>query len=345
MTEDFVTPYFSRDLSAKLIDEGWASVAKARTNDVAIHPSSGRQWWQISARYWLQQTLPQETSIWNSLPNATHSLRERDEDIRSRPLFANHVGAAAAINLHTDASTSPTTRGTRVYYHTGRVADQELASNVLCYMKEAIQSVGNYSNWSVAGTPVGVTDKGENTHAQVPSIIVELGFHTNAEDALALQNDYFREAAVNGIAKGWHLNSQGVGCEPLKITSIPPLEATQNVEADWTVHFEGHPKFPLKVVGVFKTCPSGWTCSQFTKNVYSETTSPIHLTWNCGVSGSENPGVSTFQLETLLIDDDGVRAAPVAHTVVCSPPSSATAARASDKKASATATVSFQNQP
>lgn len=343
MIEDFVTPYYQRDLAAKLTDEGWATVAKARTNETTLHTPSGQQWWRVSARYWLQKTLPQETGIWNSMPNSSDAMRERDQDIRSRPYHANYVGAAAAINIHTDGDeNSPNTRGTRAYFYTGRAEDQQLASNVLCYMKESIRSIGNYSDWSFVDTPFGVTNKGEITFAQVPSIIVEVGFHTNPQDALALQDDIFRSAAVNGMAKGWHLHSQGVGCQPLKITNIPALQVTQNIPANWPVHFEGHPKFPLKVVGTFKTCPAGWTCSQFTKNVYSETTSPINLTWDCTVSGSTNPGVSTFELETFIIDDDNVRTTPFAHTVVCSPPTaSSAAAKAGASSAQKSATVSF----
>jgi hypothetical protein len=324
MVEDFVTPYYQRDLAEKLTDEGWSSVAKARTNESTLHQPSGQPWWKVSARYWLEKTYPQEPGIWHSLPNATGNLRERDEDIRSRPLLANFVGAAAAINIHTNGDDNSTaTRGTKVFYYPGRVEDQQLASNVLCYMKEAVHSVGNYATWKFDDNPVSVSNKGEITLAQVPAIIVELGFHTNPEDALAMQDDIFRGKAVNGMAKGWHLYSQGIGCKPLKITSIPPIQVTQNVPIDWTVNFEGHPKFPLTVTTAFKTCPSGWNCSQQTNRIYSETESPLKMKWRCNVTGTV--AAATFQVESVITDDDGVRTAPQEHTVTCSPPSGAKA--------------------
>jgi N-acetylmuramoyl-L-alanine amidase len=327
MTEDFVTPYYARDLSAKLVSEGWASVAKARTNDSTLHVPSGQQWWRVGARYWLKNTLPAETGIWNSLPNATHVLRERDEDIRSRPLFANHVGAAAAINIHTNAA-GPTVRGTRVIYHPGRVQDQQLAANMLCYMKESIRSTTSYADWEVSPMPSGEEGYGENTWAQMPSVIVEVGFHTNAQDALALQNSTFRTAAVNGMAKAWHLHSQGIGCLPLKVTNIPPIQVTQNVPINWTVHYEGYPKFPLTVTTKFKTCPAGWNCAQQSNRITTETSSPLTMQWRCSVTGTV--AATTFQVESVITDSDGVKSAPVAHTVTCSPPAAGAKAAATD---------------
>lgn len=56
----------------------------------------------MAARYNLQEILPGQPEIWNSLPTATHDLREYDEDIRSRPLYANHLNATGLISVHTN---------------------------------------------------------------------------------------------------------------------------------------------------------------------------------------------------------------------------------------------------
>jgi hypothetical protein len=149
----------------------------------------------------------------------------------------------------------------------------------------------------------------------MPSIIVELGFHTNPFDALALQSRSFRKAAVNGIAKGWRMHSQGVGCEPLKITSIPQVNATLDKTADWLVNFEGHPKFPVTVMAVTKRCQAGWTCGNLDKQVAEPTESQLRVTWMC--TGSESSTPATFDMESYIVDADGVKSAPVAHTFSC----------------------------
>ncbi|RMH93761.1 N-acetylmuramoyl-L-alanine amidase [Lysobacter pythonis] len=312
MTEDFITPYFARDLAVRLSSAG-ATVFKSRTNEVPVHAPSGEQWWKIAARYYLQSQLPSETAIWNSPPTATHSLRERDEDIRSRPLYANHVGADHAIRLHTDGTDDTTVRGTRAYYQTGRTVDAQLASQILCSMKQAIQSVAGYERWRVAEAPYPA-DKGENRLAAMPSVIIELGFHSNAADALALQATSFRNAAVKGIERGITDYHAGTACSEFRITSIPPFSAPINSPMDMLVGFEGDPRFPITLRTRNVTCAQGWTCRPAILAYSTKQTSPIKRTLSC--SGSSDKS-GTFKYVAWLTDASGIRTKEVEYTYSC----------------------------
>src|SRR3546814_21152469 len=79
--------------------------------------------------------------IWNSLDRplpGRRNLWHYDEDIRSRPLYANHIDADVLINLHTNASTNAAANGTRAFVARNRPYDLELANTILCGMKELI---------------------------------------------------------------------------------------------------------------------------------------------------------------------------------------------------------------
>jgi N-acetylmuramoyl-L-alanine amidase len=62
-------------------------------------------------------------------------------------------------------------------------------------MKELIQAQEPYRDYLVVSEP-GQDNFGETRVAKMPSVIVESGFHTNASDALALQDPVFRTAAM-----------------------------------------------------------------------------------------------------------------------------------------------------
>lgn len=313
MTEDFVTPYFARDLATQLTSRG-ATVYKARTNETHLHAASGQQWWRVAARYYLESILPGETHIWNSLPNATHSMRERDEDIRSRPLYANHVGADYAIHLHTDGVADTSVRGTRVYYHTGRTADRELSRSILCRMRQTIRSDSSYENWDVMEEPIDADDKGENRLTEMPSAIIELGFHTNANDARALQQAAFRNAAVKGIERGISDYHAGNACGDFHITEIPSFSAPAGTPMNMVVHFEGAPRFPVTLRTRNVSCSQGWSCWSATVTYSAEQDSPITRTFSCS-AGAQQTGHFTYV--AWLTDASGIKTPEFQYTYSC----------------------------
>ena len=70
----------------------------------------------------------------------------------------------------------------------------------------------------------------------MPSIIVETAFHTNPDDAKALQDPVFRLASMKGVEKGYRLWASGKTCEPLALHPVPdtdvPIQAARDIELD-----------------------------------------------------------------------------------------------------------------
>ena len=177
ITEDFLTPGLATELSTWLSARSGATSTFPRSTEATLHTPNAQAWWQIAARYRLEVLYPELPAIWHSLPDATHKLRERDEDIRSRPLLAEHLGPNTLIHRHTDAA-GPTASGSRACDQTGRTTDQQLGDSVPCSMQELIQAREPDKTFPVARSAQG-SDKGENRLATMPSKIVEVGFHTN----------------------------------------------------------------------------------------------------------------------------------------------------------------------
>jgi hypothetical protein len=312
ITEDFITPGYATELSTWLSARSGATTPFTRSTATDLHQPSGQPWWKMGARYHLEVTYPDNPEIWHSLPNAPpYDMWERDEDIRSRPLLANHIGAGTILHLHTNAADDTSATGARAFYHTGRAADQQLANNILCYMKELIQAKETYKNYTVASQSVKATKYGENRLAEMPSVIVESGFHTNASDAVALQDPEFRTAAMKGVEKGYRLNAAGkTMCTPFKITSIPDVSTSNGTSALVSVNYEGYPQFAVKAKIEIVSCPTGWTCWGG-EGTYSSTPSPLSYWFGCNGSAA-----GTIRLRTTLSDTDGVTNA-VEHNVTC----------------------------
>ncbi|MGO4778447.1 N-acetylmuramoyl-L-alanine amidase, partial [Lysobacter sp. 2RAB21] len=135
-------------------------------------------------------------------------MREQNEDIRSRPLYANYLSASKLIHIHTNGP-SATATGPRVLYYPGRTVDQQLATSILCGMKETIHALPAYANFTVPAAPTPSDGEGETRLAAMPSVIVEVAFHSNPTDAAALKDPAFRTAAMKGVEKGYRIHTQG----------------------------------------------------------------------------------------------------------------------------------------
>ena len=167
ITEDFITPDLAAELNTWLVARSGATVINPRSTASDLHVPSSQPWWKLGARYHLEATLPDHPEIWHSRPTDTTNLRERNEDISGRPLYANYMGAGTAFNIHTNADDgSGTATGSRIQYHAGRAADQKLAENVACYMGELIHAREGYEEWRVPKTPDARSDLGELSQSQ-----------------------------------------------------------------------------------------------------------------------------------------------------------------------------------
>ncbi|CAD7722065.1 hypothetical protein LMG31884_33940 [Xanthomonas hydrangeae] len=324
MLEDTTTPAYATAVNSALTANGsQINTALTRSESTAIHTPSGKPWWEVSAKYYLMDLLPEQQKIWASIPNDKTSIeREKNEDIRARPLYGNYLKASYGLHIHTNGSKTATVRGTTGFYqlkHPFTEKSKDLTSKVLCSMKEIINSDEAYAQWDVDTAPRG-EDKGENRVAEFPSTIIEVGFHTNAADAIALRNTKFRTLASKGMAKGLKLYKEGKACTPFKIDSIPTLSGPIGTPFDYKINYSGNPAFPVKMYFEVVSCQSGWSCSGGTRTA---TVVGSPLTFQISCSGKTTAG--TFVYKRWLEDADGVKTAPVNHTYSCVPPKSKTA--------------------
>jgi len=209
MVEDLVTPRFARQFVEALQREG-VSAMLSRSEALAPHPLAGEPWWQMAARYHAQALYPGRADIWQSYADRDTPLREYNDDIRSRPLLANEVGAGVLVHLHTNAAADASATGMMAFHQSGRDEDRRLGHVVLCAMRDAIQRLPAYARYNVRVQPM-TGNYGENRLAMAPSILVELGFHTHPQDAVALQDPQFQAAVAEGLRQGYLQFQQGVG--------------------------------------------------------------------------------------------------------------------------------------
>lgn len=320
ITEDFITPGYVSEISSALNSRGsQISIAKTRSESNEVHTPTGDPWWKVAARYHLQNLLPTHgEDIWNTLPNDHSKLMEYKEDIRARPFYANYLGADYLVNIHTNAGINTTSRGTTGWYHNGEYADSSriLTSNILCSMREIIRANRLYADWTIDTVPRGVANKGENRLARLASTIIEIAFHTNPDDAIALQDSTFRNLASKGIAKGLDLNKDGKHCATFKIESIPATSGPQGSQVPYTASYSGNPTFPITMHFEPVKCAPDWTCQSGTRETLS-TSSPLTFQFSCGRGKTS----STFVFKRWLVDADGVKTEPteVSHTCVRAP--------------------------
>lgn len=249
--------------------------------------------------------------------NPLNFKREYDEDRKSRPLFANHIGANSVFHIHTNGVNNNTTAtGTRIFYHPGRFADQELAKSVSCYMKELIQAQEPYENFLVPEQPEARNYE-ENRLAVMPSVLIEVAFHTNPNDALALQDPVFREAAMKGVEKGHRLYMQSEPCTHFAITEIPASSGPHGGNARVDVSYEGFPQYPVTAILELASCPPGFTCTPG-QAIFGEEANPLSYNISCNTTPGTPPATATWR--TTLIDSDNVETASIEHPVTCGIP-------------------------
>lgn len=317
IVEDFITPLYAVELNSLLHQRGFTYTdAFVRSSSTELHPQSNWQRQDMAARYHLEEQIPNRPDIWDSL-NSTDSLRDYDDDIRSRPLYANARNASTLIHIHTNASDDPSVRGARVYVYTGRSADTALATNVLCAMKQTIQALPEFAAFPVSSLPIE-GNHGENRLAEMPSIIVEVAYHTNAQDAAALKNPAFRKAAMKGVERGYRAYRAGKTCAPFAITSIPQASGPQNISIPIQIHFAGQPQFPIAIHTTPVICAPGWTCWDYDQVALSTNATHVVLNVRCNTTGTVPS--ATFRVRTTLTDADGVSTSPVENEYTCTGP-------------------------
>lgn len=54
----------------------------------------------------------------------------------------------------------------------------------------------------------------------MPSLVVEVAYHSTALDAVALQEPIFRAASMKGVEKGYRLSGSETVCGPFELGAI-----------------------------------------------------------------------------------------------------------------------------
>lgn len=311
--EDDITPVLAGHLIWAL-QRDLVDVKSVRyEGDKTTHAPSGESWWRLSARYHLQARYPDLTDVWSTAKDKRSPLWERDEDIRSRPLYANHLNADALVHIHTNASASDKPNGLRTYIH-GRAGDQALASKILCGARELIRTEDEFNEFAVSPT-VNVNDRhAENNLARMPSVIVEVGFHTNPRDAEFLKNRQFQALAMRGVAKGYRLFRDNLPCADFAINPVHEVTGKVGRTVELPFGFTGNPVFPIRVWSKDLSC-SGRFCHDkdyvLSGRRDVERLKVRHL---CTRNDAEG---GPLELTVTARDFDGVRTPPSTYRIRC----------------------------
>jgi N-acetylmuramoyl-L-alanine amidase len=161
---------------------------------------SGQDEWREASRHHLKARGVPE-GIWNSAGASLHRDCLAGQDLRARPFYANLERADVMISLHSNAGMS-WARGTQVIFDERIPTSACLAQNLARTVPAAIRKARPEFEWPAAQT-IGSRNKyGELSLARMPSVILEVGFHTNRTDGTALQQPSFRRAVAAGIRAG-----------------------------------------------------------------------------------------------------------------------------------------------
>lgn len=319
--EDDYTAKFSDYLQNQIYTKNTAvkSIKQTRNlRDFFIDPTSNVAGWRLASRYYMQKLYPDNgPTLWNIFPNGTDDttrldLREQDEDLASRPLYANLVNATHLISIHTNSGETGKT-GAEVIVQSGSPFAQKLGNSVLCYLREQIHSVPGYENFKIAHS-VTELDKLENRKATMPAIIIGLGYHTNTQDAAALKDQNFAQAALRGVEKGLRLRS--VDCSPFTLVSIEQPTSAPSRDVYPKLTYSGDFDTWLHIDTTFISCPVGKCKAKHFQFARSPADKTVELEFACP-SGIKQP--TTFVAKTKIYDAFNVQGGELQHQYICTP--------------------------
>lgn len=229
IVEDFVNHDMITVLSRGLADAG-ADVRPTRNLDRAAGPGvSGFPRWQEAARYHVQ-ALGADPTVWNE-PGFTHL----EQDIRSRPRYANAVNADILVSLHNNGGGGT---GTETLYDTNNGFGPEsrrLADLVHARVIGAIRREYN-ATWADRRVQGFNGSYGENRLATRPSILLEIAFMDRpVPDNAALQDEAFHRIVAAAIQDGVQEYFDGpAAVPPLAPSNLQASAGPASVTLSWT---------------------------------------------------------------------------------------------------------------
>ena len=124
------------------------------------------------------------------------SLREmKSSDLNNRVNIANNSGADIMISIHMNKFEGGSSWGWQTFYSKNSDEGKRLASLVQSSIQKNIDRVNKRVALSIEG--IKIVDK-----TNIPVIIVECGFLSNAEDLRLLQTEEYQNKIVIGIIDG-----------------------------------------------------------------------------------------------------------------------------------------------
>ncbi|MET0402475.1 MAG: N-acetylmuramoyl-L-alanine amidase [Cystobacter sp.] len=173
-------------------------------------------------------------------PSKTNALsNERNDDVTARPRFAAWLHEegedAVYVAWHTNAGTSGTVRGTEAYVYgpnpvdgtynfTGVPGSPELARSLLNELTTELRREIE-PEWRVRNLRSANLGEVNPTHnPEMPSVLMEVAYHDNAQDAAWLKEPRFRRVAarafLHGLIKYFATRDTPAGQQP--VFSLPP---------------------------------------------------------------------------------------------------------------------------
>ncbi len=120
-------------------------------------------------------------------------LENKNADLRNRAQMANNWGADYFISIHTNSSTNPNAQGVEAYVYRLGGASERLAQSIIDSVSETLGSV----NRGVMQANFAVLRR-----TNMPAVLVELGYLTNATEALNLNSPAWQRAVAGAIFDG-----------------------------------------------------------------------------------------------------------------------------------------------
>ncbi|MBM4760896.1 cell wall-binding repeat-containing protein [Bacillus sp. B15-48] len=109
--------------------------------------------------------------------------------------MANESGANVFVSIHVNAFTSPSAHGTETYWNsTNSSTESKLLAEEI--QKELVAALGTYNRGVKSGGFKVIRD------TKIPSVLVEVAFISNPNDAKLLSEPAFRQKAADAIFKG-----------------------------------------------------------------------------------------------------------------------------------------------
>ncbi len=120
-------------------------------------------------------------------------LADKNADLRNRAQMANDWGADYFVSIHTNSSVNPTAQGAEAYVYRFGGEAERLAESILEAISDRLGSV----NRGVFEANFAVLRR-----TRMPAVLVELGYLTNATEALNLNSPAWQRAVAEAIAVG-----------------------------------------------------------------------------------------------------------------------------------------------